>query len=161
MWHSPYKRHSFTCTSYPEKMALQTCQAGNMSWDDQWLVHYQNYVWHPHLHASFKMAAITESRNSFKWQKRIGWNLKFDIYAPTYFVNLLIDWLVLNTNFSSISAIPWHFFLWSIEGRYGRDRMVFGLQLPMQWVPITTNGVSSNPLMRDLFDSVLGDKVCQ
>ena len=29
-------------------------------------------------------------------------------------------------------------------GRYGRERMLVGLQLPMQSVPITTDVVSSN-----------------
>ena len=37
------------------------------------------------------------------------------------------------------------------------------LQLPMQWVPITTNVVSSNPSHGDrgVLDTTLWDKVCQ
>ena len=38
-----------------------------------------------------------------------------------------------------------------MRGCYGRDRMVVGLQLPVQLVPITTKGVSSNPIHSEVY----------
>jgi hypothetical protein len=38
-----------------------------------------------------------------------------------------------------------------IRGCHGRDRMIVGLQLSMQSVPITTNVVSSNPIHVEVY----------
>jgi hypothetical protein len=47
-------------------------------------------------------------------------------------------------------------------GHHGCDRMVVGLQLPMQSVPITTKVMSSNPAQgRVLLDTTLCEKVYQ
>jgi hypothetical protein len=38
-----------------------------------------------------------------------------------------------------------------MRGRRGRDRMGLDLQLPVQSVPITTKGVSSNPVHGEVY----------
>ena len=47
------------------------------------------------------------------------------------------------------------------KGLRGRDRIVVGLRVPMQSLPITTNIVSSNPLMRGVIDTTICDQVCK
>jgi hypothetical protein len=47
------------------------------------------------------------------------------------------------------------------RGHRGRGRMVAGLQLPVQSVPITTKAVSSNHFHGDVYSTTLCDKVCQ
>ena len=47
------------------------------------------------------------------------------------------------------------------RGLRGRDPMVVGLRIYMQSVHITTNFVSSNPLIRGVLDATLCDKVCE
>jgi hypothetical protein len=54
--------------------------------------------------------------------------------------------MVLNATFNNISDMSWHSVLLVEEtgGPGENHRLVTSLQLPMQAVPITTDGVSSN-----------------
>jgi hypothetical protein len=45
------------------------------------------------------------------------------------------------------------------RGHRGRDRMVVGLQLPVQSVPITSNCEFVSRSLRVVFDTTLSDKV--
>ena len=63
---------------------------------------------------------------------------------------------IIFINIHSISNI-------SSRGRRSRDRMVVGLQLPVQSVPITTKIVSlTHPdTCHSAFDTILCENVCQ
>jgi len=58
--------------------------------------------------------------------------------------NRLYPWLSVTQTFSNCHDDK-RFSLYTDRYRRGRDRMVVGLQLPMQSMTITTDVVSSNP----------------